>query len=62
MMLYIQQVLGAGMAEVFFFERWDLFKGLLGGSSHDLQVVGNHGDRKSPAWVVGPLPNGLNTL
>jgi len=34
---------------------------LLGGSSHDLQVVSNyHGDRKSRRpGVVGPLPNGL---
>ena len=34
---------------------------LLGGSSHDLQVVSNyHGDRKSRRpGVVGPVPNGL---
>ena len=30
----------------------------LGGSSHDLYVVNNHGDRKSPRpGVVGPLQN-----
>ena len=36
---------------------------LLGGSSHDLYVVNNHGDPKSPKdCFVGPLPNGLNGL
>ena len=25
-------------------------------------MVNHHGDRKSPKWVVGPLPNGLNGL
>ena len=31
-----------------------------GGSSQDLKVVNNHGDRKSPRPGVVPLPNGLN--
>ena len=36
---------------------------LLEGSSHDLEVVINHGDRKSPKdRVIGPLPNGLKVL
>ena len=35
---------------------------ILGGSSHDLQVVNDHGDRKSPNWGNVPLPNGINGL
>ena len=35
-----------------------LFLHILGGSSRDLEVVSNHGDRKSPKdQVVGPLPS-----